>query len=427
MRRALRLKIVRSDDAAVKGANQNGCNPDQLPRCFPMPEAYIVAAVRTAGGRRGGRLSGWHPVELAAQVLNALVDRSGIDPTQVEDVFMGCVSQVGEQSTNVARNAVLASKLPESVPGTSIDRQCGSSQQALHFAAQAVMSGSVDVVIAAGVESMTRVPMFSPSVLATKAGLGSYQSESINQRYNNVEFSQFMGAEMIAKKYGQTKNDLDAFALLSHQRAIKATEAGLFADEILALPVRGADGVDTGEMHTTDEGIRFGATMKSIQSVKLLQEGGVITAANASQICDGATGVMVVSERGLKALGVKPLARIHHMSVIGHDPVIMLEAPIPATERALKKAGMNIADIDLYEVNEAFAPVPLAWIKALGADADRLNVNGGAIALGHPLGASGTKLMTTMVHALGARGKRFGLQTMCEGGGMANVTIIERL
>ncbi len=392
-----------------------------------MSEAYIVAAVRTAGGRRGGRLSGWHPVELAAQVLNALVDRTGIDPAQVEDVFMGCVSQVGEQSTNVARNAVLASKLPESVPGTSIDRQCGSSQQALHFAAQAVMSGSMDVVIAAGVESMTRVPMFSPSSLASKAGLGTYQSPSINQRYNNVEFSQFVGAEMIAKKYGQTKDELDAFALLSHQRAIKATEAGVFADEILALPVRGADGVDTGEMHTADEGIRFGATLESIQSVKLLQEGGVITAANASQICDGATGVMVVSERGLKALGVKPLARIHHMSVIGHDPVIMLEAPIPATERALKKAGMNIADIDLYEVNEAFAPVPLAWIKALGADAERLNVNGGAIALGHPLGASGTKLMTTLIHALGARGKRYGLQTMCEGGGMANVTIVERL
>lgn len=392
-----------------------------------MPEAYIVAAVRTAGGRRGGRLAGWHPVELAAQVLNALVDRTGIDPAQVEDVFMGCVSQVGEQSTNVARNAVLASKLPESVPGTSIDRQCGSSQQALHFAAQAVMSGSMDVVIAAGVESMTRVPMFSPSALASKADLGSYQSPSVNQRYDNVEFSQFVGAEMIAKKYGQTKEELDAFALLSHQRAIKATEAGVFADEILPLPVRGADGVDTGEMHTADEGIRFGATLASIQSVKLLQEGGVITAANASQICDGATGVMVVSERGLKALGVKPLARIHHMSVIGHDPVIMLEAPIPATERALKKAGMNIADIDLYEVNEAFAPVPLAWIKALGADAERLNVNGGAIALGHPLGASGTKLMTTLIHALGARGKRYGLQTMCEGGGMANVTIIERL
>uniref|UniRef100_UPI003563F67D acetyl-CoA C-acyltransferase n=1 Tax=Hydrogenophaga sp. TaxID=1904254 RepID=UPI003563F67D len=266
-----------------------------------------------------------------------------------------------------------------------------------------------------------------PSSLASKAGLGTYQSPSINQRYNNVEFSQFVGAEMIAKKYGQAKDELDAFALLSHQRAIKATEAGVFADEILALPVRGADGVDTGEMHTADEGIRFGATLESIQSVKLLQEGGVITAANASQICDGATGVMVVSERGLKALGVKPLARIHHMSVIGHDPVIMLEAPIPATERALKKAGMNIADIDLYEVNEAFAPVPLAWVKALGADADRLNVNGGAIALGHPLGASGTKLMTTLIHALGARGKRYGLQTMCEGGGMANVTIVERL
>ena len=392
-----------------------------------MSEAFIVAATRTAGGRRGGRLSGWHPVDLAAQVLNDLVDRTGADPALIEDVFMGCVSQVGEQATNVARNAVLASRLPESVPGTSIDRQCGSSQQAVHFAAQAVMSGAMDIVIAAGVESMTRVPMFSPNALASKAGMGSYQSDLVNQRYNNVAFSQFMGAEMMARKYGLSKDELDRYALLSHQRALAATQAGAFKNEILPVAVRTADGAESGEMHTADEGIRAEATLEAIQSVKLLQEGGVITAANASQICDGATGVMVVNERGLKALGVKPLARIHHMTMIGHDPVIMLEAPIPATERALKKAGMKIDDIDLYEVNEAFASVPLGWLKALGADPARLNVNGGAIALGHPLGASGTKLMTTLVHALGQRGKRYGLQTMCEGGGMANVTIIERL
>ena len=392
-----------------------------------MSEAYIVSAVRTAGGRRGGRLAGWHPVELAARVLDALVDRVGMDPALVEDVIMGCVSQVGEQSSNVARNAVMASRLPESVPGTSLDRQCGSSQQAVHFAAQAVMSGSMDVVIAAGVESMTRVPMFSPTTLAQKAGLGFYQSDSINRRYNDVVFSQFAGAEMMATKYGFSRDDLDRFALQSHQRAMAATQAGAFDAEILPLPVRNAEGQETDEWHKVDEGIRADASLASIGGVKLLQEGGVISAANASQICDGATGVMVVNERGLKALGVPPMARIHHMSVMGHDPVIMLEAPLPATERALKKAGMKIDDIDLYEVNEAFASVPLAWAKALDADAARMNVHGGAIALGHPLGASGTKLMTTLVHALAARGKRYGLQTMCEGGGMANVTIIERL
>ena len=392
-----------------------------------MPEAYIVAATRTAGGRRGGRLAGWHPVDLSAQVLNALVEQSGVDPALVDDVFMGCVSQAGEQSNNVARNAIMASHLPDSVPGTSIDRQCGSSQQAVHFAAQAVMSGCMDVVIAAGVESMTRVPMFSPSYLAQKAGLGYYQSTGINQRYHDVVFSQFVGAEMMAKKYGLDKDALDRFALLSHHRAIAATQAGAFKAEILPVAVRNADGVEGAETHSQDEGIRFEATLQGIQNVKLLQEGGVITAANASQVCDGASGVMVVSERGLKMMGVKPLARIHHMSVLGHDPVIMLEAPIPATERALKKTGLAIEDIDLYEVNEAFASVPLAWLKALGADPQRLNVNGGAIALGHPLGASGTKLMTTLVHALGQRGKRYGLQTLCEGGGMANVTIIERL
>ncbi|MEJ8851811.1 acetyl-CoA C-acetyltransferase [Variovorax rhizosphaerae] len=392
-----------------------------------MPEAFIVEAVRTAGGRRNGRLSGWHPVDLAAQVLDALVARTGADPALIDDVIMGCVMQGGEQALNVARNAVLASRLPESVPGTSVDRQCGSSQQALQFAAQAVMSGTQDVVIAAGVESMTRVPMGMTVALAAKAGLGNYMSPAMKARYGNVEFSQFTGAEMIARNYGLEKDALDRYALQSHERAIAATRAGAFEREIVPVAVRMADGTEPGEMHTADEGIRYEATLESIASVKLIAEGGRCTAATASQICDGASGVMVVNERGLKALGVKPLARIHHLSVMGHDPVIMLEAPIPATQRALQKAGMKIDDIDLFEVNEAFAPVPLAWLQVTGADPERLNVNGGAIALGHPLGASGTKLMTTLVHALGQRGKRYGLQTMCEGGGMANVTIIERL
>jgi acetyl-CoA C-acetyltransferase len=391
-----------------------------------MSEAYIVSAVRTAGGRKGGRLAGWHPADLAAEVLNALVARTGADPALIEDVIMGCVGQAGEQSSNVARNAVLASILPESVPGTSVDRQCGSSQQALHFAAQAVMAGTHDIVIAAGVESMTRVPMGTPGILAAKAGLGSYMSPAIQKRYPNIQFSQFTGAEMMSKKYGLDREALDRYALQSHQRAIAAAQSGQFDDEIVPVAMRLSDGSGEG-MHVRDEGIRFDATMESIGCVKLLAEGGTITAASASQICDGAAGLMVVNERGLKTLGVKPLARIHHMSLLGHDPVIMLEAPVPATERALKKAGMKIDDIDLFEVNEAFAPVPLAWLKTLGADPSRLNVNGGAIALGHPLGGSGAKLMTTLVHALQKRGKRFGLQTMCEGGGMANVTIVERL
>ncbi|WP_395317446.1 acetyl-CoA C-acetyltransferase [Variovorax sp. UC74_104] len=392
-----------------------------------MPEAFIVAAARTAGGRRNGRLAGWHPADLAAQVLNALVDRTGADPALVEDVIMGCVDQAGEQSSNIARNAVLASKLPESVPATSIDRQCGSSQQALHFAAQAVMSGTMDIVIAAGVESMTRVPMGMPVTLPLKNGLGFYVSPLMARRYPDVQFSQFTGAEMIARNYGIEKDELDRYALESHRRAIAATKAGHFEREIVPVAVRMADGTEPGEQHTVDEGIRFDATLESIAAVKLIAEGGRCTAATASQICDGASGLMVVNERGLKTLGVEPLARIHHLSVMGHDPVIMLEAPLPATQRALKKAGMKISDIDLYEVNEAFAPVPLAWLQTLDADPARLNVNGGAIALGHPLGASGTKLMTTLVHALGQRGKRYGLQTMCEGGGMANVTIVERL
>ena len=392
-----------------------------------MPEAFIVAAARTAGGRRNGRLAGWHPADLAAQVLDALVERTGADPALVEDVILGCVGQAGEQAANIARNAVLASKLPESVPATSVDRQCGSSQQALHFAAQAVMSGSMDIVIAAGVESMTRVPMGLPTTLPLKNGLGFYVSPQMARRYPDVQFSQFTGAEMIARNYGIEKAELDAYALRSHRNAIAATKAGHFEREIVPVAVRMADGTETGELHTVDEGIRHDATLESIAAVKLIAEGGRCTAATASQICDGASGLMVVNERGLKTLGVQPLARIHHMSVMGHDPVIMLEAPIPATRRALAKAGMKIGDIDLYEVNEAFAPVPLAWLQTLDADPARLNVNGGAIALGHPLGASGTKLMATLVHALGQRGKRYGLQTMCEGGGMANVTIVERL
>ena len=392
-----------------------------------MSEAFIVAACRTAGGRRNGRLARWHPVDLAAQVLNELVHRSHADPALVDDVIMGCVSQVGEQSTNVARNAVLAAGLPEAVPGTSIDRQCGSSQQALHFAAQAVMSGAMDVVIAAGVESMTRVPMFTPSALPQKEGLGFYQSPAVNHRYNDVVFSQFVGAEMMAKKYGFSREDLDTYALQSHMRAKQAREQGAFEREILPIAMLDDQGEPSGEFHTHDEGVRIDASLESIGAVKLLQEGGVISAANASQICDGASGVMVVNQRGLKALNVEPLARVHAMSVMGHDPIIMLEAPIPATERALKKAGMHIDDIDLYEVNEAFASVPLAWLKSLNADPDKLNVHGGAIALGHPLGASGTKLMTTLLYALQQKNKRYGLQTMCEGGGMANVTIIERL
>jgi acetyl-CoA C-acetyltransferase len=390
-----------------------------------MAEAYIVAAARTAGGRKGGRLSKWHPADLAAQVLDALVARSKADPALIEDVIMGCVGQIGEQSLNVARGAVMASTLPESVPATSVDRQCGSSQQALHFAAQAVMSGAMDVVIAAGVESMSRVPMGLSSVLPEKAGFGRPKSPRQEERYPGIAFSQFTGAEMMATKYGLSKDELDAFGFASHQKAIAAAQKGMFDDEIVPVAITLADGASA--VHKSDEGIRFDASLAAIRAVKLLQEGGRLTAATSSQICDGASGVMVVNERGLKALGIAPLARIHAMTVLGHDPVIMLEAPIPATARALKKAGMSIDDIDLFEVNEAFASVPVAWLKKTEADPAKLNVHGGAIALGHPLGASGTKLMTTLVHALKQRGKRWGLQTMCEGGGLANVTIIERL
>jgi acetyl-CoA C-acetyltransferase len=391
-----------------------------------MHEAYIVAAARTAGGRRGGLLRDWHPADLAGQVLNALVDRSGADPALIEDVIMGCVSQFAQQSGNVARNAVLSSRLPESVPGTSVDRQCGSSQQALHFAAATVMSGQMDVVIAAGVESMTRVPMGAAAKMSHESGMGSpFGGPGMKGRYPGVQFSQFTGAEMIAKKYDLSKDVLDEFGYESQRRAAAAANAGAFEKEVVPIEVTTHEGET--KSHTIDEGIRFDASLEAIRGVKLIQEGGRLTAATSSQICDGASGVLIVNERGLKALGVKPMARIHHMTVVGEDPVIMLEAPIGATQKALARSGMKLEDIDLYEVNEAFASVPKAWLQVLGADPDKLNVNGGAIALGHPLGASGTKLMTTLIHALHARGKRWGLQTMCEGGGLANVTIVEAL
>ncbi len=390
-----------------------------------MATAYIVDAVRTAGGRRGGRLAGVHPVDLAAKSLDALMERTGVDPNAIDDVVMGCVSQAGQQAMQVGRNAVLASKhLPQSTPAVTIDRQCGSSQQAIQFAAQAVMSGTQDAVIAAGIESMSRVPMGSNITLHMKEGLGNYKSPGLEEKYPGIMFSQFMGAEMIVQKHGFSKDDLDQFALESHQKAIAATNSGAFENEIVPVTVETPEGE---EQHTVDEGIRFDATLESISSVKLLSEKGTITAASASQICDGSSGVLVVSEEFLKAHNLTPLARIHNLTVTAGDPVIMLEEPLFATDKALERAGLSIGDIDLFEVNEAFAPVPLAWLKHTGADPERLNVNGGAIALGHPLGASGTKLMATLVHALKARGKKYGLQTMCEGGGVANVTIVESL
>ncbi len=389
-----------------------------------MADAYIVDAVRTAGGKRGGKLAGMHPVDLGAAVFDAIADRNDFDPAAIEDVITGCVMQGGQQTMDVGRNAVLASRLPDSIPAVTIDRQCGSSQQAMQFAAQGIMSGTQDIVLASGIESMTRVPMGSTATLFMKEGMGNYKSPRLEEAYPGVMFSQFMGAEMIVKKYGFTREDLDQFAYESHMRAKTATDAGAFGKEIVAIEIETPEGK---ELHRIDEGIRFDATPESIGSVKLLQEGGAISAANASQICDGASAVLIVSEKALKEHGLTPRARIVNLTVTAGDPVIMLEEPLFATDRALTRAGMKIGDIDLYEVNEAFAPVPLAWLKHTGGDRSRINVNGGAIALGHPLGASGTKLMATLLNALETRGGKYGLQTMCEGGGQANVTIIERV
>jgi acetyl-CoA C-acetyltransferase len=386
-----------------------------------MAEAYIVEALRTPGGKRKGALAGVHPADLGAAVLNALVERTGVDPKAIDDVIVGCVTQGGEQSFAFGRNIVLASKLPQSVPAVTIDRQCGSSQQALHFAAQAVMSGTQDMVIAAGAESMTRVPMMSNMRLHMEAGLGvGPWSRAVLERFGVTEFSQFHGAQAVADKYGFSREEMDAYSLESHLRAAAAIRAGAFEREI--VPVATETGV-VGH----DEGVRFDASIEAIASVKPLAEGGSITAANASQITDGASAVLVVGEKALKAHNLTPLARVHNLTVTAGDPVIMLEEPIPATRRALARAGLALGDIDLFEVNEAFASIPMAWMKATGADPEKVNVNGGAIALGHPLGATGAKLMATLVHSLRARGKRWGLQTMCEGGGTSNVTIVEAL
>lgn len=390
-----------------------------------MLDAYIVGAVRTAGGRKKGRLSKVHPIDLGAHAVDALVERVGIDVNEIDDLIFGCVSQVGAQSSNIGRNVCLSSVLGEAVPGTTVDRQCGSGQQAMHFAAQAVLSGTQDVVIAGGVESMSQVPIGANIVDGFKAEHGLPYGEKIGERYPGVQFNQFTGAEMLAKKYELTSDELNEFALSSHMKAKHAVEEGRFEREIVPVEIELEDG--TREMHLQDEGIRMDATIGAIAGLEPLNEDGILTAANASQICDGASAVMIANGDACKRLGLKPMARIVAMSVIGSDPVIMLEGPIPATEKVLKTAGLSLADIDLFEVNEAFGSVPLAWVKALGADLDKLNVNGGAQALGHPLGGTGAKLMTTLVHELQRTGKRYGLLAICEGGGTANGTIVERV
>jgi acetyl-CoA C-acetyltransferase len=390
-----------------------------------MPSAYIVAATRTAGGRRDGALAGWHPADMAGRVIDALVERRRLDPMVIDDVVMGCVTQVGEQSFNIGRQAVLSSQLPHSVPGTTVDRQCGSSQQAIQFAAQAVMSGTMDVVIAAGVESMTRTPMGLAIHLGAQHGYGIPRGRRIEARYPGVPFDQFDAAEATALAYGLSREEMDAFALESHEKAKAATNGGCFREEILPLEIEAADG--EAALHTIDEGIRWDSSIEAISKVRLLRVGGRVSAATASQICDGAAGVVVMNEAGLKATGAEPLARIAYVGVVGVDPVIGMDGPVFATRKALARTGLRIDDIDLYEINEAFAVAPLAWLQGLGADPDRLNVHGGAIALGHPMGASGAKLMTTLVHALHRRNGRYGLQAMCEGAGTANATLIERL
>jgi len=395
-----------------------------------MPTAVIVDAVRTAGGKRNGKLSGWHPVDLAAETLKALVERNQLDPVLVDDVIMGCVMQVGHQSLNIGRNAALAAGWPESVPGTTVDRQCGSSQQSLHFAAQGVIAGAYDVVIAAGVEVMSTTPMgasvtphtlpFGPQVMARYAPVGGLVPQGIS-------------AEMIADRWGLSREDLDAYGARSQQLAEQATNEGRFANEIVPLKGRLRDResgniVDLDELVTADEGIRPGTTVEVLANLKpAFKEGGKVTAGNSSQITDGAAAVLITSEEQANALGLRPRVRFHSFALAGVDPVTMLTGPIPATARVLERAKLSLEDIDLVEINEAFASVVLAWEKELHPDMTRVNPNGGAIALGHPLGCSGAKLMATLVNELERTGGRYGLQTMCEGGGMANATIIERL
>jgi acetyl-CoA acyltransferase len=400
-----------------------------------MREAVIVDAVRTPIGRGkpGGALSGWHAADLLGEVLRELVTRTGVDPERIDDVITGCVSQAGEQAFNIARHGVLAAGLPESVPATSVDRQCGSSQQAVHFAAQGVIAGSYDIAIAAGVESMSRVPMFSSSM--GKDPGGSRVAQRYAERGGLV--NQGISAEMIAARWGLSREDLDRFSATSHQRAARATAEGMLTREIHPIAVNRGEG-PTGEVMTADEGIRPETTVETLAGLRPAFQSDelaarypdlkwVVTAGGASQLSDGASAVLVM-ERGLaERLGLRPRAAIRHMTVVGDDPILMLTGVIPATRRILERSGLTMGDIDAFEVNEAFAPVVLSWQQELGADLDRVNINGGAIANGHPLGASGAKLMTALLNVLEQTGGRYGLQTMCEGGGMANATIVERL
>ncbi len=391
-----------------------------------MPTAVIVDAIRTPGGKRNGKLKNWHAVDLAAESLKAIQERNDLDPSLVDDVIMGCVMQVSEQALNVGRNAVLAAGWPESVPATTIDRQCGSSQQALHFAAQGVMAGAYDIVVAAGVEGMTHTPMgssvirdlgypFGPSVMARYAPQGGLVSQGI-------------GAEMIADQWGISREDLDAFAAESHRRAAQATQEGRFDNELVRIAIKDEDKNITDEIMTADEGIRPDSSVESLGNLKpAFKEDGKITAGNSSQITDGSSAVLIMSEERAAQLGYTPRARFHAFALAGVDPITMLTGPIPATTKVLEKAGMTMDDIDLVEINEAFASVVLAWEKEHHADMSKVNVNGGAIALGHPLGASGAKLAATLLNELERTNGRYGLLTMCEGGGLANATIIERL
>ncbi len=390
-----------------------------------MAEAYIVGAVRTATGRKKGRLSQLHPVDMGAIVIDELVDRTGIPTDKVDDVIFGVVSQIGSQAGNLGRNVAMSSKLDLQVPGTTVDRQCGSSLQAIQFGAQAVMSGTQDVIICGGVEAMSTVEIGSNIRDGLEHGRGTPKGERLELQYPGIQFSQFDGAELLAEKYDISRSELDSFGLLSHQRATQATENGYFKQEIVPLNIKLEDG--SADVHEVDEGIRFNASLEGMQSLNTLREGGVITAGTASQISDGAAAIMVANEEAIRKYELPVRAKIHSLAVIGSDPVIMLEGPIPASGKALEKAGLTIDDIDLYEVNEAFGSVPLAWAKALHADQDKLNVNGGAQALGHPLGGTGAKLMTTLVHELERREARYGLIAICEGGGTANAMIIERM
>ncbi|MFC4563216.1 acetyl-CoA C-acetyltransferase [Nocardiopsis mangrovi] len=380
-----------------------------------MAEAFIVGAVRTPVGTRKGALAAVHPADLGAHVLKEVVERTGVDPAAVEDVIMGCVSQAGPQALDLARTAWLSAGLPETTPGVTIDRQCGSSQQAVHFAAQGVLSGTQDLVMASGVENMGMVPMGANVQFAIDNGLSLFGDGWV-ERYGTQEISQFRGAQLMAEKWGYSREDLERYALQSHQRAAAARDAGYFDKEI--APIAGV---------SRDEGVRADTTLEKMAGLAPLREGWALTAAVASQISIGAGAVLIASERAVRDHGLTPLARIVQLSLVGDDPVYMLTAPIPATRRALEKAGLGIGDIDVTEINEAFAPVPLAWIEELGADPATTNPNGGAIALGHPLGATGAILMTKLVHELHRSGGRYGLQTMCEGGGQANVTVIERV